>query len=241
MEINKNCNLVLNDIYVYDIEKCHYSILNKFGYNIDYIDKNDKESRNIQIGYLMKNNPNLTHILRLITKSLVDEFILQNNIKENEIISRQYDGLLITRPVKIVDQFINFNLRDIYLKMIISINRDNYICINNKNKVIVKGISNKYENINNIYLNLLNINYMSKRSIFNNLQRIKNNIIYNENSELFCIPDKNNKFIIYLKQFGQFKISETIINLIDIDEIDKEWYFKEYLKPFFDSIVLEYI
>lgn len=243
MNINKNCELILNNIYLYDIVSCHFTILDRLGYDINSISKNgknDKISRNIQIGYLMKKNPHLTSLLRLYTESLVNEFILRNNIKEDEIICCQYDGLLINRPAIEYNQYVNFCLREIYSIMILSNNRYNYIAINNQDKIIIKGITNRYEHMDYYYLKLLKINYSNKQSIFRSLQKIKNEMYNCNNPELFCIPIKD-KYEIFLKRYGKIKISETIINMLDVDEIDKNFYFETYLKPFFNSIVITYI
>ena len=191
MNINKDCKLILSDVYLYDIESCHYTILDQLGYSMDSINKNDKKSRNIQIGYLMKDNPHITSLLRLYTESLVNEFILRNYITNDEIICHQYDGLLMVRPVLISDQYINFGLREIYSNIIISDNRDSYIAINDKNKISVKGITNRYEYMDNYYSRLLEINYSNKQSIFQSLQKIKDDIYNCDDPELFCIPIKD--------------------------------------------------
>jgi len=240
MQINKNSPLVLYDIFVYDIKSCHYSILQKLGYDLSQIDEKNKKQRNTQIGYMMKDNPQLTSVLRSITISLVDEFILRNNVKPEEMICRLYDGLLITRPCKIFDQYTEFGLRSIYQNLIISNNRDSYIAIDNNQEMVIKGIANRYPQIDNCYYKLLKINYSNKQSIFKSLQKLKDEICNCEDPNLFCIPIKD-KYEIFLKRYGSMKISETIINMLDTDEIDKKFYFEMYLKPFFDSIVITYI
>ena len=240
MNINKNSPLILHDCYIYDIFSCHYTILEELGFSVDSINKNDKKQRNIQIGYMMKDNPQLTSMLRSITISLVDEFILRNNIKPEEIICRQYDGLLITRPAQIQNQYVDFGLRSIYQNLIISNNRDSYIAIDNNQEMVIKGIANRYPQIDNYYYKLLKINYSNKQSIFKSLQKLKDEICNCEDPNLFCIPIKD-KYEIFLKRYGSMKISETIINMLDTDEINKKFYFEMYLKPFFDSIVITYI
>lgn len=239
MNINKDCKLIINPCYVYDISMCHYTILERLGYNLNSIDKSDKKTRNIQIGNLMKNKQ-LASMLRLITNSLVDEFIIRNNIKDDEIICRQYDGIIIIKPATLTNQYIDFGLRDIYEFMIISINCDNYIAINDKKKIIIKGIPNRNEYIDSYYNRILNINFANKTSIFKSIYNIKNDIICSESPELFCIPN-DDKYNVILKRYGTIKISETVVDMLDVDEIDRNMYFEIYIKPFFDSIVKEYI
>lgn len=211
-------------------------ILKQLNFNIDLIDKNDKKLRNTKIGYMMKNNPQLTSILRLYTKSLVDNFININNIKEENIIIRAYDGLLLNRPVTNFDN--KFTLI-YYQKVIISQDRKSYIAIND-NETSIKGISNRYDDIDQFYKKILKINFSNKRFIFESLNKLKNNF-YNSYIETFCVPSDDNKYEIILKDYGKVRISESIIRMLDDSEIDKECYFNYYLKPFFNSIVIEYI
>jgi hypothetical protein len=240
MKINERCKLFLNNIYLYDIESCHYFILESLGYDISNIDKNDKIKRNIQIGNLMKKYPNLINILRKITEATVNDFILKNKVVDSDIITRQYDGLLLT-PTRILDHETSLKLRDVYLNFIISSDRSSYIAINNKNEITAKGIANKYGQMNYFYSKILKINFLSKESIFRSLQRIRDELINNEDPEIFCIPISNEYYEIILLKYGRMKISETVIQMIDCNDIDKEIYFDKYLKPFFNSIVIEFI
>ena len=111
MNINESCKLFLRDIYLYDIQACHFQILKKLNINISHIDPNDKEKRNIQIGLLQKNNPNLVSVLRKMTESTIDEYIKENNLDPENIICRQYDGLLVNKKLQITDSYLNFPLR----------------------------------------------------------------------------------------------------------------------------------
>lgn len=240
MKINERCKLVLNNIYLYDIESCHYNILESLGYDVSNIDKNDKTKRNIQIGYLMRKYPNLINILRKITEATVNDFILRNKIVDSDIITRQYDGLLLN-PIKILDQDTSLKLRDVYINFIISSDRSSYIAINNKNEITAKGIANKYNQIESFYSKLLKINFLSKESIFRSLQRIRDELINNDNPEIFCVPIDDQYYEINLLKYGRMKISETVIQMIDCDDVNKEIYFDKYLKQFFDSIVIEFI
>jgi len=240
MKINEKSKLVLNNIFLYDVESCHYNILESLGYDISNIIKDDKNKRNIQIGYLMKKYPNMINILRKITEAMVSDFLIRNKITDQDIITRQYDGLLLN-PIKIIDDNTSLKLRDVYINFIISSDRSSYIAINNKNEITAKGIANKYEKMNDFYLKLLKINFLSKESIFRSLQRIKDELINNEDPEIFIIQTDDQYCEINLLKYGKMKISETVIQMIDCNDIDKEIYFNKYLKPFIDSIVVEFI
>ena len=241
MNINKYCRLFLNNVYSYDISSCHYNILKSLNYNISNIEKTDKLKRNTQIGMLMRGNPQLTNTIRSITESLIDEYILRNKLLKEDIIIRQYDGFLSIKPLKqTTDQYLPIELQSIFSVFIISLDRTKFIATDG-NKISIKGIPNKYSEINEIYKKLLFINYANKNSIFVSLQNIKNEVLNSKNPKLYCIPSGEDKYNIFLKQYGQFEISETLINILDTNDIDKERYFNYYFKSFFDSIAIEFL
>jgi len=241
MNINKFCRLFLNNVYSYDISACHYNILKSLNYDISNIEKNDKLKRNIQIGKLMKGNPQLTNTIRSITESLIDEYILRNKLLKDDIIIRQYDGFMSLKPLKqTTDQYLPIDLQTIFSVFIISLDRTKFIATDG-NKISIKGIANRYQEIDNIFKKILFINYANKNSIFVSLQNIKDEILTSQNPKLYCIPSGEEKYNIFLKQYGQFEISETLINILDTSDIDKERYFNHYFKSFFDSIAIEFL
>lgn len=241
MDINKNCKLFLKDIYSYDISACHYNILKSLNYNISNIEKDDKLKRNIQIGKLMKNNLKLTNLIRTTTESLIDEYIIRNKILKDDIIIRQYDGFITTKLLKeTTDQYLPIDLKEIFSIFIISSDRTMFIATDGINYSI-KGIPYRYEKIDKIYERILKINYANKYSIFVELQNIKDEILNSLDPLLYCIPLNDNKYNIFLKEYGQFEISDSLSKVLDVNDIDKEKYFNFYFKPFFESIVIEFI
>ena len=60
MKINETTSLVLKNIYVYDIQACHYNLLIKFGYDVSNLNKDNKTERNTQIGKMMREDSNLS-------------------------------------------------------------------------------------------------------------------------------------------------------------------------------------
>lgn len=242
MKINENVKLVLRDVYLYDIEACHYTIMKKLGLDLTGIDKENKLERNIQIGKLMRKNPRLTSTLRNTTNSVIDEYILRNNLKEDDIILRQYDGIIITKTLKETNiQHIPLNIRNHYQIFISSIDRTKYIAFDSSQETTIKGIPFRYIEIDNIYKQICKINYANKESIFRNLQRIKDKIMTSENPRMFGIPSKNGLFNIFLKTYGEIEISKQTLKIIDTNDIDKERYFKFYIEPFTKSIVVEFV
>ncbi len=57
---------------------------------------------------------------------------------------------------------------------------------------------------------------------------------------LFLIPVKENKFNIFLKKYGEITITENMINFINTTDINKQRYFDFYIKPFYQSLVIEF-
>jgi len=242
MKINKDCNLIMRDVYLYDITSCHYSILQNMGFDMVNINKNNKLERNIQIGKLMQKNSRLTSLLRTTTESIIDEYLTINNVKPEEIILRQYDGVLVTRHLPVeIKQSIQLDFRSHFLIFISSIERDKYISTDGK-KTTIKGVPHKYENLNNIYHMIANIEYVrGKTTIFRSLQKIKDSFFKSNDTSLFCIPVDNDKYKVFLKGYGEIEISEQTIKIMDTEDIDKEWYFDFYFKPFTTSITAEFI
>jgi hypothetical protein len=245
MEINKNLKLVLRNIYLCDIEACHYNIMKKLGLDLEGIDETNKLERNIQIGKMMRRNPRLTKLLRSTTEAVITEYIRQNNLKEDEILIRQYDGILTTRTISVNDiGGIPFKIREHFSIFITSIDRKKYLAFNDSyKKVVIKGIPFRNEKIDNIYKKLCTdvLNSASKKVIFEKLQKIKDFILNSDDPSIFGIPDKDNRVNIYLKGYGEMVISSQTLKIMDPDDIDKERYFRYYLEPFTKSIVVEFI
>jgi hypothetical protein len=241
MNINKNCRLFLSQVYSYDISSCHYNILKSLNINISNIEKENKLARNIQIGKMMKDNPKLSSILRSTTDSLIDQYILRNKISNDNIIVRQYDGFMATKPLVVTtDQYLPIELKTIFSVFIISLDRTKFIATDG-NIISIKGISYRYNEMDEIYKKILFINFANKQSIFTSLQNIKNEILNSLNGKLYSIPIGENKYNIFLKQYGQFEISETLINILETNDVDKQRYFDYYIQPFFDSIAIEFL
>lgn len=241
MDFNKSCKLFNRNVFSYDISSCHYQIAKKLGLDLSKIDKNDKKQRNIQIGLMMRNNPKLINVIRQTTESLINEYLLLNDLKEDDLIIRQYDGFITKKTLKITSLSIPIDLRNSFINMIISCDRKMYIA-NTDEKVIIKGLSKKYEKINKILENILKINFANKSSIFSTLQKIKDDFFDSEDPLLFAIPSsEKNKCYVVVKKYGEIEISDGVLNSMDIDDIDKRFYYDFYIKPFTKSIVLEFI
>ena len=242
MKINDKTRLVLRDVYLYDIEACHYTIMQKLGLDLTGINREDKTERNIQIGKLMRKNPRLTSLLRNTTKSIIDEYIRANGITDSDILLRQYDGIIITKTLRVTDlRGIPLNIRKHFQIFISSIDRKKYIAIDSRNKVAIKGVPFRYEEMDKIYERICKIRFLNKESIFRNLQIIRDDIFNTNNTKLFGIPLKNGKYGIFLKGYGQLQVSKSTLKIMDPKDIDRERYFNFYIVPFTKSIVVEFV
>jgi hypothetical protein len=239
MQINKNCKLFLQDVYSYEISSCHYSILKKSGFDVSNINYENKEERNIQIGKIMRDNERISTFLRTTTNSVIDVYLKNSNITNEDLITRQYDGVITSKPIRNSDSFLDLQLKAIFNVFIISSDRNKYIATNYKD-YLFKGISNRYNEVDFIYKKILNINFASKYAIFERLKEIKYEVLNSKNHLLYCIPTENN-FNIILKDFGQTEISKSISRLFNLDDLNREWYFNHYIRPFTESITIEFL
>lgn len=240
MKLNKNLRLILTDVYVYDIEACHYNILKNLGFDLSNIDPNDKLGRNIEIGKMMRENPRITSLLRTTTESIIDDYINANDIKEDEIVIRQYDGIILTRHLHTTNiGHIPLDLRKTFRIFISSINRDMYIALDIENNVTAKGISHIYDEMKDIYKRVCKIIDMNKSSRFKHLQNLKDHFFTVDNPKLFGIPIKDGKYNVFLIGYGELEISQSTLRIMDCDDIDRNEYFKHYIEPFTKSIVFE--
>lgn len=243
MEINKDCKFFLRAAYSYDIAACHYVILERLGVDLTGIPKDNKRERNIKIGLLMKENPRVTSILRSTTKSLIDESVLKNNIKDDEIVLRQYDGLITTKQLsEISNQYIPLELRNIFDAFLISIDRKKFLAFDSiLSEVAIKGVSYRYPRIDGIYEKLIKINYAKKVSVFSDLQKIKDEVMFSSDPMLYAIPTSEGKYNIFLIRYGQVEISESMAKVMDPSDIDRQRYFDFYIRPFSEAIVVEFV
>ena len=242
MKINPNLKLVLKDLYLYDIEACHYNIVKKMGLDISNLDENDKLGRNIEIGKMMRKNPRLTSVIRNTTRSIIDEYIRRNDIKDDEIVIRQYDGMILTRGLQETNVGqLPLNRRRFYQVFIASIDRSKYISLDSVEKTSIKGIPFRYPHIDVVYQKICKLNFGKKGAIFRGLQNIKDAFLNSNDSKLFGVPLKNGKFNVFLTRYGEMQVSEQTLKIMDTDDIDKKRYFDFYIVPFTKSIVYEFV
>jgi hypothetical protein len=241
MKLNTE-RLIVRDVFSYDIVACHYNLLEKFQYNMTNIDKNDKLKRNIQIGKIMRDNESIKTRLRETTARIIDDYISFNELREEDIIIRQYDGLLTTKRLmeteKSVLPIVLQNRYDIFL---ISIERGMYIAFDNlKKRVKVKGVPSIYKGIQKYYEKLVRIvDIENKSRVLDNLEKLKKSFYDETDMNIFAIPVDENDVEIMFKSFGQIKVKRNTLYYMTEDEVDKEFYYDFYLHSFIQSVILE--
>jgi len=238
--INSYCSLVIKNIYHYDISRCYYNILKSINYNLEDIDPLDKKSRNIKIGFIQKNNPIIASYLNNCTNNLIDNYLIQNNIHDSDVIIRNKDGIYITKKLLKTDISIPIDFRYIVNKIIIDCYRKSYILI------IKDGIEVKCENKklydNRFYKLISNINFSDKRNISNNIENVRQCVFKCDDYLPFVIKDSDDLYIP-VKKYGNIKIDRSIItnNMININDIDKLYIWTTFIWKYCRSIILTYL
>lgn len=112
--------IVSSIIREYDISKANISIFFKYGVidkdTYEYYKSSDRMSRQIAIGIMIKNNPDLSKILKDGITQARKEFFISNNIQDHEVLSIKNDAIyLIGREVVYTDcSGIIFNCKSVY-------------------------------------------------------------------------------------------------------------------------------
>ena len=242
MQISQTSKLYIKDVYLYDIEACHYTILERYGFDLSKLDRNDKQQRNIQIGLFLRENKRLTRLLRDTTKSIIDEYIRVNKI-EKDIIVRQYDGFITTRHLTIeqTSTYIPIPKRRTFNFILLSIDRKKYIAYSSlEDKVSIKGVPHRYEKIDGLFKKMAKkLVNMNTEMVLKAMEEIQDEIKSSKDPLLFCIPVAKGKYNVILKGYGEIEISETTTKLLDTKDIDRDRYFDFYLWPFMESILIE--
>jgi hypothetical protein len=238
INVSPTCDLVLSNLFFYDFQSCYYTILENIGWSLEGIEKNDKTKRNIQLGILQKNNPQLSKFLIESSESLVEHYIKINNLKEKEVILKQRDGLISSRKLDNIDQTMPISLRSIILRMIITLNRNQYLAIHSTGEVEVKGISNKPEDVG-FYQLFKNLDFTNKKQLFHGLEKIRQTVLNSKNIMWFT-EEKEDMYLVRIIGEGIVKINRSSIKFIGTDDIDKNYTWINFIWPFAESCIIHF-
>jgi hypothetical protein len=206
------------------------------------IDKNDKKKRNIQIGKIMRDNETIKTRLRETTARIIDDYIEFNQLTEDDIIIRQYDGIITTKRLMETEKSVlPIAMQNRYDLVLISIERGRYIAFDNiRGKIKIKGVPNLYEGIKIYYKKLIRIiDIENKTRILANLETLKNSFYQDDDLNVFAIPVNDEEVEMIFKSFGQIKVKRNTLYYMTDDEIDKDFYYDYYLNSFIQSVILE--
>jgi len=238
----KKYQYIYKNIYSYDIPSCHYNILKNSGYDVSHIDSENKFERNKEIGMMMRGDRELTKFLRNTTKEIIDFYISSNSLAPSDIILRQYDGFYSIKSLNLNlehDYPATLEFKNLYDIFIFAINMKMYLGIDCYNdSLLIKGIPARYDEIDNLYKKILNINFLDIRSIVKSLKKYKDFIYFTDKMKFYMIPI-DDKFKLFLSEMGEVILNKKTVHMIDMEDIDREKYFQIYFEPFFKAIIYE--
>lgn len=237
---NDSISFINDNIFLYDIKSCYYRILKNI-LKIDIGHWKDKTDRNIKIGLLFKDNPEIRKKVVEINKDSMINFIKENNLSDNDILFIERDGLAIKKYVgkqKFIDR-IWPEFRKHYKITIRSLDKKNSYILLSNDKTVLKGARYKTIGIEN-YLHetihkLLTMNY---ENMFKKMNKLRIEYFDIDNIDLFKIPIKNG-YKILLKNNQVLTIrNEHNLNFKNLP-IDKYIYYKEHVEGFIKSMIYE--
>lgn len=237
--LNKDIFPIQSNLYEYDFMACSYNILKNLGYDVSKIPFENKLQRNISIGWLIKENPNLNTYIKNNTKNLLELYIEENNLKPDEIIWRQKDGFITNRLLENNNITIELTLRNCISHLISSMNRDKVLIIYDDNKIDIKGVRNKPIDLSFFEL-FLSIDFSNKKKLLERCEIIRQKFLKSENVNWFVREDSEGKLTIPLKGDVLFQVNKSMLKLINTDDIDKNIIYETYVYPFFQTLLICY-
>lgn len=235
--INENITYHLGDIFEYDMKHAYPSILK--GTNFVFKDPNlrkdienlnnyhNKKEMLIRIGKEFRNNPSITTYINNEIIKTIEQFQLDNNLDEENVITIKKDALFVTKKCnKLKFGNIEFSVKNKYnLFFYDKFKKHEYFIYKKLNdfKYDIKGIKN--ENIDPcVYDNISKLIYFSLTSM--DLSKVKyiQEIFMNEDEKAFdYIPlEIPYKELIYI---NKYKLKEDN----KLGKINyKEYYFEYY-------------
>ncbi len=236
MKISETCDLFNANVYFYDIRSCYYKILQNMNYDIEGINEYEKLERNIAIGKEQIDNPELSDFLRTTAESIISYYFKINNIKDSEIIAVQRDGCLLTRMLTENDKVMKLDFRGLIDFMVISPDRKKFLSVS-ENKVEVKGIANRYDELHDVYDRFMNLNFYNKKTLFKQLHKLKQYVYSGENRKLYIIKKGDKNLVLYNK--------DTILDIkgstrYPIKNLNFAKYYDVYFREFIESLFLHF-
>lgn len=234
-------DLVYSNLYEYDFTSCGYNILKNMGWDVSKIEYNNKIKRNIQIGYLLRDNSTLNDYMQKAMNDLIDIYLRENNILEEDIILRQKDGMVISKRLEKKDVTMPIDFRGLISKLIFTVDRKSWIIIyyddSNSKDVVVKGLRDK--TIDTSFFNHFKyLNYTNINALISGLESLRNVILTSDNKLWFCKEDGNGNYLVPIIGQGLMKMNKSAISFLSSDDIDKSFVWSDYVWPYVRSLLI---
>lgn len=143
--------LVATRISEYDIRKANISVLYSEGIiskdYYEYLYSADRMTRQVEVGYMIKNNPEVGKTLANGIEKYRRLFFESNNISDNDVLSIKNDAVFIINKLPNITKFgevVEFINKNIYSSYIRLQKKEVYFrsdIINNTSQIDIKGIS----------------------------------------------------------------------------------------------------
>ena len=235
--INKTCPLVLSDLYEYDFSACAYRILQSIGWDLSGVPFEDKEKRNIQIGYIQRDNPRVSAYLQLSIQKLVDHYLRENHVVDEELILRQKDGMTVKRRLEKTNTSMPIELRGVISKLIIDVSRKRWLILYMDGRVVAKGVPKKTKNMA-FFENFRNLDFSSKKNLISGLELMRQRILSSSEVSWFLQEDEDGSLVVPLKNVGYIRINESAVSSISPKDIERSFLWDEFLWPFVETILV---
>ena len=235
--INQTCPLVLHDLYYYDIVGAFPTIMQNQNYDFGDIDLDNKQERNIFIGKQQIKNKNLSSYLNDSVKYLTDFYLQYNEIDDEDVIFRQKDGFILKKILPKNNLYIEMTLRHVLPILYIDITREKMIYFDENDELYVKGVRYYYDRLSDVYLKFKDLDFYNKKILCLQLQDIKNSVVYCKDKLFFGMNGDDVQYTFILKNGKKIRTYDP--DFVELEEIDRQYYFDVYFKPFLDSIFIE--
>jgi hypothetical protein len=234
--INKECSLILSDLYEYDFAACAYNVLKNIGWDLSGVNKRNKIQRNIQIGLIQRDNPDIAQYLQYTIDNLIDLYLRENHIKDHEIILRQKDGVVLTKPLKFTNFTMKLEFRGIISKLIFSTDRRKWLKIHQSGDVVVKGLGKELYDAS-FYQLFRELNYANRSMLIQGVENIRRRILSSESISWFMLKD-DDCFLVPILDAGLIKVRKSTIKSVDCNDVDKDYLWNTYVWPFAQAILV---
>lgn len=230
---------IFENLYEYDFESCFYSMLNNVGYDLSTVEFDDKKIRNIQIGQLQKNNFLLKDFLASSVKRLLNLYIVENQLTDEDIVWKQKDGFIVTKVLNSNNITLPITLKNNISKLIKTMDNNKLLILYTNNVIDIKGLANKPMDIS-FYNLLLDIDFSNRKKVLEGCEYIRQTFYKSNNIKWFVRESKDGTLTIPMKGDCLLTVNKSALMNIDINDVDKEIIYNNYIYPFFQTLLIGY-